>query len=162
MSYIEWGYIGYGIDLYEIKEDFIDLDKIKSLFKENRYNVNSIFMLDSKDLQYIQEAQNLEDILSLKRLEYYESRDNYNYDALTQIIVLILNKLNYGFEGAEKDQQLTYIYLPACMPWEISNIKDLTKDKLKEFVNEALKEIYKEEYYDKIPQVCYINCVSGG
>ena len=163
MSYQEWGYIGYGIDIYELDAEHIDERKLKKLFLENTYNINEVFQLETSDIQNIQKAETTNEILELEPLRGYEDDDYYySYNPLAQIIALILNKKDYGFEGAEENQRPRYIYLPSCMPWQMGNIKDLTKKELDNFVNEALKEVYKEEYYDKIPQIDYINCVTGG
>lgn len=163
MSYQEWGYIGYGIDVYELNEEHIDEKKLKKLFLENKYNINEVFELKESDIQNIQKAETTNEILELEPLREYEDHDcYYSYNPLSQIVALILNKKDYGFEGAEKDQEQRYIYLPSCMPWEMGNIKDLTKEELDSFVNKALKEIYKEKYYNKIPRMYCINCVSGG
>lgn len=163
MSYQEWGYIGYGIDIYELNEEYIDERKLKELFLENKYNINEVFELEESDIQNIQKAETTNEILELEPLREYEDDDcYYSCNPLAQIVALILNKKEYRFEGAEENQEPRYIYLPSNMPWQMGNIKDLTKEELDSFVNEALKEIYKEESYDKIPQMDYINCVTGG
>ena len=164
MSYREWGYTGYGIDTYKLDEKHIDERKLKKLFLENKYNINEVFKLKENDIQNIQKAKTTNEILELEPLREYEDDDMgyYSNRPLEQITELILNKKDYGFEIAEENQDPRYIYLPNCMPWQMGNIKDLTKEELDNFVNEALKEIYKEEYYDKIPRMDYINCVTGG
>lgn len=164
MSYQEWGYIGYGIDVYELNEEHIDHKKLKNLFLENKYNINKIFDLNNEDIQKIKKAQSTKEILELKALEEYEGDEYgwYNYNPLEQIVALILNQKNYDFEAADENQALRYIYIPACMPWQMGNLSNLTEKEVDDFVNEALKEIYKEEYYNKIPQMDDINCVSGG
>ena len=164
MSYQERGYIGYGIDIDELKEKHIDCKKIKNLFLNNKYDINKVFGLNDEDIQNICKAKSTKEILELEVLSEYESDDYwwYNYNPLAQIVALVLNQKNYGFEAAYKDQSLQYIYLPACMPWEMCSLSNLTKKEVDTFVNEALKEIYKEKYCDKIPQMDYVNCVSGG
>ena len=56
MSYHEWGYIGYGIDIYELNEKYIDERKLKKLFLENKYSINEVFQLEENDIQNIQKV----------------------------------------------------------------------------------------------------------
>lgn len=164
MSYQKWGYIGYGIDVYDLDKEYIDHQKLKELFLTNKYDINEIFRLDDNDIKDIQKTKTTEEILELKPFSEYEDDydSSFDYHPLEAIIKNVLEQKNYGFQGAEEYDKLGYIYLPACMPWEMGNIKNLTREELDNFVNEALKEIYKEEYYDKIPKMDYVNCVSGG
>ena len=163
MSCNKWGYIGYGIAIYDLSEGDIDHQKLKNLFLANKYNINEEFGLDNDDIQKIRQAQSTDEILELKPLANYQgNKTGYNYyKPLIQIVQMLLNQKDYGFEIAEENNEDMFIYIPACMPWEMGNLKDLTKEKLDSFVNEALKEIYKEECYNIIPKMDYINCVKG-
>lgn len=164
MSYTEWGYIGYGIDLDDLSEEYIDLGKLQDIFKNNKYKVNDIFKLKSEDIDQILKTKSVQELLNLKPLKEYEDNETgyYSYNPLVQIVALILNQDNYGFEAALEDEYLKYVYLPACMPWEMGNNKNLTSKKFESFVRMALEEIYQEEYYSKIPEVEYVNCITGG
>lgn len=159
----QWASQGYGIYTWDINEKDIDLEKLKKLFKKNKYDVNNLFELKEEDIKAIQNAGSVEEILKLKPLEnYWNEMDHWYIERpLEQIVALILNQKGYGFEAGVEDHSLTYIYLPARMPWEMQQTKDLTLKTLESFINEALKEIYKESNYKNIPKLNKVNCLSG-
>lgn len=157
-----WSTIGYGINTYSIDEKHIDLTKLKELFQANKYYVNDIFGLTQNNIEEILKAQSVQELLNINPLrDYWEPELGwYNEQPLMQIVDLVLNQKDYGFMPGVCAESLAYIYLPVEMPWNIKKTKDLTLEKLKAFINESLKELYSEKYYDKIPELQYINCSS--
>ena len=159
----QWASIGYGINTWDIHQEDIDLEKLKKLFSENKYDINDIFELKEEHKKAIQKANSVEEILELKPLkEYWIAIDHWYFEhPLEQIVGLILEQKEYGFETAIEDHNLAYIYLPARMPWQMKETKNLTKENLESFIHESLKEIYKESNYKNIPKLKKVHCLSG-
>lgn len=175
MSTTSWGNVGYGVYLDQLKEEYIDPKKLLALLKSsepviNDHSFEDIFHftenLSAEELQAAETAETwkLLEIIApaienaertLEDFCYY-----YTYDTLATIIFCLLHRL--GYEPADGDQSLEAFIIYACMPWEMGERKNLTREQADLSLVQALRKIYKDDCYDQIPAPDYINITSWG
>lgn len=176
MSTTSWGNVGYGIYLDQLQEEHIDHKKLLALLKSPEPIIGNecfedIFHLtenlSAEELQAAENAQSTKELLEILSfvieeaeyaLEYYNYY--YSYDTLATIVFCLLHSL--GYEPAESNQEFVALIIYACMPWEMGKRKNLTKEQADLSLIQALRKIYKDDCYDKIPAPNYINIASWG